>query len=526
MKIDYLKSLFKTLQIKHKQMKTKILIKYLSILYLAVFHYTPTHGQWINGQAADMVFGQSDFSTGSSGATLNKFDAPFGIAIDPNTKKVFVTDYYVNRISRFNSYTSYVNGAAAEMVITAINGIGSINGPTGIFMDHSGNLWIADTNKNRVVRIPNASNIHNGPNADLILSNFNSPVNIFIRDNTLWISLQGNKILRFNHVDQLQNNSVPDAYLGNSNGSSGTSESTFNFTNQLYVDYADNLWICDSKNNRVLKFPNAKTFVSGAAASLVLGQANFTTGLLQSTSQSSLGAPMGIYGDGIGNLYISQYNNNRIFVYKNAASITNNNAPADFVIGQPDFTSNIVGTSSVLIKKPMFLYIDSFFWVADQGNSRVLRYSPLTVLPVALKTYEAKLAINGNIELNWQTSNETNNSHFNIQISNDGKNFNTVATISSKAINGNSSEPINYNFNMALNHTALAGFSLLILFFLPAIKNRMMKVAITVLCITAIAACTKDSSTTNEQTLYLKLLQVDKDGTTTELGIKTVKIKQ
>ena len=63
-------------------------------------------------------------------------------------------------------------------------------------------------------------------------------------------------------------------------------------------------------------------------------------------------------------------------------------------------------------------------------------------LPVKLSSFTA-VKNNADILLQWQTKYEQNSSHFNVQRSTDGINFNTIGTVQAK---GNSSVAINYRF--------------------------------------------------------------------------------
>jgi len=56
-----------------------------------------------NGQDASYVFGQDDFTSGAAGTSSTEFRNPTGIAQDPVSGKVFVTDKYNSRVLRFSS---------------------------------------------------------------------------------------------------------------------------------------------------------------------------------------------------------------------------------------------------------------------------------------------------------------------------------------------------------------------------------------------------------------------------------------
>ncbi|MNK34399.1 NHL repeat protein [compost metagenome] len=499
-----------------------------------------SHGQWTNGQAADQVYGQASYTTNSTGNGLNNLLGPVSVVVDPTSKKVFINDFQRNRILRFSSYETYSNGAAAEMALTNISNEGSstLNSIAGLCIEN-GNLWIADGGSHRVLRIPNASTMTDGATANLVLGQTNfttktsgqtidkltSPNGIFFKENTLWVSqLSGHKIFRFDNISGKSNGASADAYLGNLNGTTGASATTFSSPRQVYVDIQNNLWVADGGNHRVLKFENAKTFVSSAAASLVLGQPDFTTAATPTNSSKSLRDAYGVYGDAFGNIYVGQNVGRRVTVFKNGVNIIENNVDADFVIGQPDFT-NLTSqrTASTLNGGAGHLFVDNYLWVPDIISHRVLRFSPLYSLPVTLTNFTAKTETGNKVILNWTTTSETNNSHFVIQKSVNGSTWTDVAKVASKAEKGNSSVPLNYTLSLPLGELALAGFGLLGLLLLPATRNRYLRFAVVLLVIGSIAGCAKTDDTTNQlgedlksgQAIYVRIAQVDLDGTTT-----------
>lgn len=67
----------------------------------------------------------------------------------------------------------------------------------------------------------------------------------------------------------------------------------------------------------------------------------------------------------------------------------------------------------------------------------------LNPLPVELISFKASLANNGAI-LEWVTGSEINNSHFDVEISNDGVNWTTIGIVQGS---GDSNQPINYSFS-------------------------------------------------------------------------------
>ncbi|MCK7522999.1 MAG: hypothetical protein MZV64_37635 [Ignavibacteriales bacterium] len=97
------------------------------------------------------VLGQTDFVTNTSGLTASTLNGPKGIAIDPTTGKLFVADYENRRVLRWSSVDKMINGAAAEVVlgqpdfVTNTSGTSStkLSRPYGIYVDAVGRLWVS-----------------------------------------------------------------------------------------------------------------------------------------------------------------------------------------------------------------------------------------------------------------------------------------------------------------------------------------------------------------------------------------------
>ncbi len=82
-------------------------------------------------------------------------------------------------------------------------------------------------------------------------------------------------------------------------------------------------------------------YTTNMDASVVVGQQDFTHTTSNqggSVAQNALRNPWAVTSDGE-KLIIAEYSNNRVLIYNNIP--TANNAPADVVIGQPDFNSSL-----------------------------------------------------------------------------------------------------------------------------------------------------------------------------------------
>jgi predicted esterase/sugar lactone lactonase YvrE len=319
----------------------------------------------INNMPANGVLGQLNFTSNPSGTTSSTLNSPSGVAVDPTTGKLFVVDRYNNRILRWSSTAKMTNGSSAEVVFgqpdfrTASSGLSAskFNDPLRAFVDSAGSLWVSDYLNNRILRFDNASSRSNGSSADAVLGqpNFttntsgttvnkmNGPVGIFVSGaGRLWVTDRLNhRVLRFDNASMKTNGSNADIVLGQpdfTTGTSGLSSTKMNRPMGVYADAMDHLWVCEDDNNRVIRFDNVSSKTNGAAADGVLGQPDFITNL-KSLSRNGVSNLRGVFGDGAGRLYLVDESNHRIIIFNHAASQPNG-AFADYVLGQSDFGSD------------------------------------------------------------------------------------------------------------------------------------------------------------------------------------------
>src|ERR1700728_4479203 len=132
------------------------------------------------------------------------------------------------------------------------------------------------------------------------------------------------------------------------------------------------LWVADSFNNRVLMFD--APFSTGQSASVVLGQVDFTSSG-QATSVTGLNQPTYSIADGQGNLWVSDWGNNRLLEYKQPFT---SGMAGSLVLGQTDFTTNSNSATAGGLSSPHEIVFDKNgnLWVADCDNNRVLEYNP------------------------------------------------------------------------------------------------------------------------------------------------------
>lgn len=156
------------------------------------------------------------------------------------------------------------------------------------------------------------------------------------------------------------------------------------------LDSTGNLYVADYSNNRVLEYDNPFAPGGSATANLVFGQdGNFTTGScnLNGATSTSLCNPNLIAVDPTGNLFVTDFANNRTLEFSTPA--ISGNTTASHVFGQGDnFTSNecdigAIHPSAQTECNRVAVAADSSgnLFVADFGNNRTLKYDPPSVGP-------------------------------------------------------------------------------------------------------------------------------------------------
>ncbi len=186
-----------------------------------------------------------------------------------------------------------------------------------------------------------------------------------------------NRVLRWSSSAKMSNGSPAEAVLGQPDFTTATSGLTamkFNDPLRAYVDSAGRLWISDYLNNRVLRFDNASSKQTGAPADGVLGQPDFTTNS-GATSAGKMKGPVGVFVDANGRLWVTDRLNHRVLRFDQAAA-KSNGASADGVLGQPDFTTGTYGLSATTMNRPMGVYADAdgHLWICEDDNNRVVRF--------------------------------------------------------------------------------------------------------------------------------------------------------
>ncbi len=141
------------------------------------------------------------------------------------------------------------------------------------------------------------------------------------------------------------------------------------------------VFVADSNNHRVLRYPSADALASGAQAEAVFGQSLFTTSVV-GAGHTGMNTPVGVCVDQKGRLWVADLRNHRVLMF-DAGAARSSGAAADRVYGQANFTDGAAGLAANRLNFPSDLFVDRTdrLWVADSLNNRVLRFDDISNKP-------------------------------------------------------------------------------------------------------------------------------------------------
>lgn len=246
---------------------------------------------------------------------------------------------------------SFEIDAEAALVFGALESSGrSYYG--NMFMDEDG-IWVADCDEAQLhfySSLPEQSNSEpdevitaidftNTNTQEIEQFSFSCPQTPFVYNNQLFATdYSENAVYIFDGVptsDSLNFGIIlgHPSFEQESEGDFCSAERIDNAESVIAVD--GRLLVADGDNSRVLIWNRIPT-ESGTLPDLVLGQPDFDT-CEEGTSEFGLDYPSGVWSDGE-KILVVDGNNHRVLGWNSFPS--NNNQPADFVLGQEDFVSN------------------------------------------------------------------------------------------------------------------------------------------------------------------------------------------
>jgi uncharacterized protein (TIGR03437 family) len=257
----------------------------------------------------------------------------------------------------------------------------ALNSPCGTVVDAAGNLYIADTNNNRIREVSNGIIITIAGNGVQGFSGDNGPATAAALNDPCGVALDaaGNLYIADTNNNRIRevSNGVITTIAGNGamtavplSGDNGPATSApLDQPESIAVDTASDLYIADNFGASIRKVSRGIiTTVAG------FGMAGFSGDNGPAVS-AKMGAVLGVATDSGGNLYISDWNNSRIRKVANGTiSTVAGNGTQSFAGDRgPATLAELDGPAAVAVDKTGNMY------VADWNNKRVRMLTPGTV---------------------------------------------------------------------------------------------------------------------------------------------------
>jgi sugar lactone lactonase YvrE len=270
---------------------------------------------------------------------------PKGVAVGPDGR-LYIADTGNSRVLEYNLPLTYqvantVLGqggsyASGECNAARLSPARTLCNPSGVAVDRDGRLYVADQVNNRVLE-------------------YDAPLKTDAAKRII--------------------GQTGDSYACNAGGLGAGSLCNPSGVAAL----AGNLFVADTENNRVLAYNLPLT---SSTAQQVFGQDGFTQNGPNGAGARGLHSPLDVAVDRSttpNRIYVADTENNRVLGWRDARDFKNG-APADLVLGQPDFGHwgcDVGGVSAASMCNPSAVAVNSagHLYVADTLNNRVLEYN-------------------------------------------------------------------------------------------------------------------------------------------------------
>ena len=298
-----------------------------------------------------------------AGAANDQFNFASGLYVD-TSGNVYVADLLNHRVQK------WARGATSGITVAGGNGAGiaanQLNKPHGIFVDSSGNLYIADSKNHRIQKwesgatqgttVAGGNGIGVASHDIDLFDRLNNPQGVFVSDDgDVYVADTGN-----NRIQKW----TPGATSGirvAGGGEFGVNHNLLAHPNNVFVTPARDIYVADSENSLIQKWREGSVDILNA------------TGWHNEWYEAhQMNFSIGIFVDPLENMYIADYYNHRIQKWK----VAKKDIP--FVDGDAITVAGDQGqgTAANQFNGPKAIFVDAIgdLYVADMKNHRIQKY--------------------------------------------------------------------------------------------------------------------------------------------------------
>ena len=292
---------------------------------------------------------------GVYGSGDSEFIAPSGIEID-SSGNVFVADTNLNRIQKFSSTGTLQSKFETSGELTLI-------GPKEIAIDSSENLFILENQLS-----PSYNRIQKLSSSGTFITEWGtlgSNNGEFSGASGIAVSSLGNVYIADTENNRIQKFSAGGTFLSLW-GSSGTGNGQFNKPKAVAVDSYGNVYVADTDNNRIQEFTATGDFLAKWGSS--------------GSGDGQFNSPQGIAVDSFGDVYVSDTNNNCIQKFTPDGTFTTKFGGSGILNGKFDHPCGVAVSN------------DGLVYVTDTQNYRVQVFEASTTGTVSVTTNNSSAA--------------------------------------------------------------------------------------------------------------------------------------
>ena len=246
-----------------------------------------------------------------------RFNYPTGVAVDASGN-VFVGDlenHTIRKITSAGVVTTLAGTAGSPGSSDGTGAAARFSGPFGVAVDASGNVFVADTSNNTIRKITSAGVVTTlaGTAGSPGSSDGTGAAARFFSPTGVAVDASGNVFVAdmSNHTIRKITSAGVVTTLAGTAGFSGSSDGTgaaarFNYPRGVAVDASGNLYVADADNHTIRKITSVGVVTTLAGTAGSDGSSNGTG------AAASFNFPYGVAVDASGNVYVADTENHTI----------------------------------------------------------------------------------------------------------------------------------------------------------------------------------------------------------------------
>lgn len=323
----------------------------------------------LNAQVVATFAGSGTAGNINANGIAASFNNPTGVCFDYTTNDIIVADRTGHKIRRISpsGVVTTIAGSGSPGSADGTGTAASFNFPTGVCVDLSGNIYVADFGNNKIRHITPTGVVttYAGTGAYGSIgglgtsATFKNPTGICTdyANNFYVVDYSGHNIRK------ISSGGIVSVFAGSTTGTPGFVNATGNtarFTNPwgICIDQSGDLYIADGGNNRIRKINTTTAAVTTLAGSGTAGSAN------GNGVAAEFNFPTGVCADVSGNIYVADDNKIRVISSSSVVTTYAGTGMAGFVEGP-------AASAQFNVSQTLCLDASNNVYVADKNNHKI-----------------------------------------------------------------------------------------------------------------------------------------------------------